>query len=66
MVPFKPNIVIGCMVFLGMKHHVHAIGLAGMERLPNNYALAVCFIMKMPTAVTGHLQWPVAKSIVSV
>lgn len=53
MVPFKMSIVIGYMVFLGMKHHVRAIGLAGMERLPSNCALAVCFTMKMLTAATG-------------
>lgn len=65
MVQFRLNTVTGCMEYLVMKHRVPVTGLVGTAQPPNNFALAVCFTMKMPTAVIGPKMSMVVRSIVS-
>jgi len=64
MVLYQPNIVIGCMVYLVMKHLAHGIGRVGMELQQNNYALVVYFTMKMHTVATGQKMSMDARNIV--
>lgn len=66
MVQFRLNTVTGCMEYLVMKHRVPVTGLVGTAQPPNNFALAVCSTMKMPTAVIGPKMSMVVRSIVSI
>lgn len=61
----KQTIVIGCMVFLAMKHRAHVIGPAGMALQPNNFALVACSTMKMLIHAIGPRMWRDVKNIVS-
>lgn len=60
----KQTIVIGCMAFSDMKHHVHAIGHAGTELLPSNCVLVDCCTMSMLIHVIGPKMLMDAKNIV--
>lgn len=61
----KQIIVIGCMEFSDMRHHVHVIGHAGMELLPNNCVLVDFCTMNMLIHVIGLKMLMDAKNIVS-
>jgi hypothetical protein len=52
--PSALNIATGYMVYSGMKHLAQDIGLAGMERLQNSFALVVFYITRIHMHVTGH------------
>lgn len=66
MVQYQRNIVIGCMVYLVTKHHVHVIGPVGMVLQLNNYVLVAYYIMKMHTVVIGPKMLKDVKNIVSL
>lgn len=53
MVQCQMSIVTGCMEFLAMRHRVHDIGHAGMERQPNSCALVDFFITNKHIVATG-------------
>lgn len=61
----KQIIAIGCMAYLGMKHHVRVIGPAGMELPQSNCALVDFCTMNMLIHVIGPKMWKGVKSIVS-
>lgn len=65
MVQYRPNIVIGYMEYLVMKHLAQDTGHVGMEQQLNNCALVDCCIMKMLTVVIGPKMLMDVKSIVS-
>lgn len=65
MVPYRMNIVIGCMESLAMRHLALVIGHVGMELPLNNCAAVDYCIMNRLTAVIGQTMLMVVKSTVS-
>jgi uncharacterized membrane protein (DUF2068 family) len=61
--PSALNIATGCTVYSAMKHLAQGIGLAGMERLQNSFALVAFFITRTHMPVTGHKMLQDARNI---